>query len=135
LLFPYEVADQDVSARSTFEALAVKFMNLTLTEIALDVNKGVVERTAIPRCWQKHMTGKALVLMDPINAGWNLTAKVEQGKVARIRTEMRDHFERYLANPGEYWQSQERNCWPPRLALPTDEDRRMAVEAGSRVAA
>ena len=130
--FSYEVADRADSARSTFEALAIKFMDLNLKEIAFDVSTGVVARTAIPNCRQLYMKGKALVLMDPIKDGWNLTAKVEEGKVGSICAQMREHFERYLDDPGVYLQSM-RTGWPPRpAAWPTIDDSRMAEEAGSR---
>ena len=109
-------------------------MDLNLKEIAFDVSTGVVARTAIPNCRQLYMKGKALVLMDPIKDGWNLTAKVEEGKVASICALMREHFERYLEDPGAYLQSM-RTGWPPCPVWPTIDDSRMAEEAGSRAAA
>ncbi len=122
-----QIASLAVSARTTFEAIVQAWLGLDLFHVAFDMcsSGGVVDRNSVPEMSQRIRRCKPLVVVDPMQPGWNLCGRVTQKILNDIANGMRAGWGQYWAKPSEYWKQQLRNL-PEPLVEPTSYDRSMA---------
>ncbi len=119
-----QVASLAVSVRTTFEAIVRAWLDLDLPHVAFDMcsSGGVVDRNSVQEMSQRIRLGKPLVVVDPMQPGWNLCGKVTQEILDGIAGGMRTDWQQYWDNPSLYWEQQRQFKWPEPLVEPTAQD-------------